>query len=74
VNRLSSSKEEVLGMVASNAFIITEMEKKAEEKGIEKGTQKTIKELILKQHSKGLSIEYIAEINDLDIKYVEDAV
>jgi predicted transposase/invertase (TIGR01784 family) len=34
VKILSSSKEEVLGMVASNAFIITEMEKKAEEKGI----------------------------------------
>lgn len=27
-------------MVASNAFIITEMEKKAEEKGIEKGIEK----------------------------------
>jgi len=34
---LSSSKEEVEGMVASNAYIITEMEEKAEKKGIEKG-------------------------------------
>jgi predicted transposase/invertase (TIGR01784 family) len=74
VKILSSSKEEVEGMVASNAFIITEMEKKAEEKGIEKGTEKTIKELILKQYSKGLSIEYIAEINDLDLKYVQNVV
>jgi hypothetical protein len=40
VKILSSSKEEVLGMVASNAFIITEMEKKAEEKGMEKGIEK----------------------------------
>lgn len=36
VKILSSSKEEVESMVASNAYIITEMEKKAEEKGIEK--------------------------------------
>ena len=31
-------------------------------------------ELILKQYSKGLSIEYIAEINDLDVEYVKDVV
>ena len=74
VKILSASKEEVLGMVASNAFIITEMEKKAEEKGIEKGAENAIKELVLKQHSKGLSTEYIADINDLDIDYVENII
>ena len=37
VKILSSCKEEDESMVASNAFIITEMEKKAEEKRIEKG-------------------------------------
>jgi hypothetical protein len=32
VNILSSSEEDVEGMVASNAFIITQMEKQAEER------------------------------------------
>ncbi|HEY5588191.1 MAG TPA: hypothetical protein VIK86_04445 [Candidatus Paceibacterota bacterium] len=32
------------------------------------------KKLILKQYNKGLSIEYIAEINDFDVKYVKDIV
>jgi len=27
-----------------------------------------------KQYSKGLSIEYIAEINDFDVEYVRDVV
>ena len=41
-----------------------------EEKGIENG----IKQLILKQYNKGLSIEYIAEINEFDVEYVRDVV
>ena len=32
------------------------------------------KKLILKQYNKGLSIEYIAEINDFDVEYVKDIV
>ncbi|MBU3180694.1 hypothetical protein [Clostridium psychrophilum] len=32
------------------------------------------KQLILKQYSKGLSIEYIADINDFDVEYVKDVV
>lgn len=40
VKILSSSKEEVESMVASNAFIITDMEKQAEEKGIKEGEKK----------------------------------
>lgn len=42
--------------------------KSAEEKG------KGIKQLILKQYSKGLSVEYIAEINDFDVEYIKDVV
>lgn len=29
---------------------------------------------ILKQYSKGLSIEYIADINEIDVEYVRDVV
>ncbi|NNU77306.1 hypothetical protein [Clostridium estertheticum] len=40
----------------------------------EEGREEGIKQLILKQYSKGLSIEYIAEINDFDVEYVRDVV
>lgn len=33
-----------------------------------------IKQLILIQHERGLSIEYIAEIDEIDIQYVKDVV
>ncbi|AKA67257.1 hypothetical protein [Clostridium scatologenes] len=41
---------------------------------IEEGREEAIKQLILKQYSKGLSIEYIAEINEFDVEYVRDIV
>ncbi|NMM64637.1 Rpn family recombination-promoting nuclease/putative transposase [Clostridium sp. P21] len=41
---------------------------------IEEGREEAIKQLILKQYSKGLSIEYIAEINEFDLEYVRDIV
>jgi len=44
------------------------------EEGREEGKEEGIKQLILKQYSKGLSIEYIAEINDFDVEYVRDVV
>ena len=44
------------------------------EEGIEEGVEKERKQLILKQYSKGLSIQYIAEINDFDVEYVRDVV
>ncbi|MBU3216747.1 hypothetical protein KPL54_16665 [Clostridium estertheticum] len=50
------------------------VEQKGIEKGREEGMEKERKQLILKQYSKGLSIEYIAEINDLDIEYVKAVV
>lgn len=42
------------------------------EEGREEGREEERKQLILKQYKKGLSIEYIAEINDLDVEYVND--
>jgi predicted transposase/invertase (TIGR01784 family) len=41
---------------------------------IEEGREEAIKQLILKQYSKGLSIEYIAEINEFDVEYVGNVV
>jgi predicted transposase/invertase (TIGR01784 family) len=40
----------------------------------ERGRQEGIRQLILKQYKKGLSIEYIADINDFDIEYVKSVV
>jgi len=39
-----------------------------------KGREEGIRQLILKQYKKGLSIEYIADINDIDIEYVKEIV
>ena len=44
------------------------------EKGIEKGRKETKEQLILKFYSKGLSIEYIAELNDVDVEYVRAVI
>ena len=47
---------------------------KGREKGREEGIDKERKERIRMQYSKGLSIEYIAEINDFEVEYVKDVV
>ncbi|MBU3161689.1 Rpn family recombination-promoting nuclease/putative transposase [Clostridium frigoris] len=44
------------------------------EEGKEEGKGEERKQLVLKQYSKGLSVEYIAEINDLDVEYVREVV
>ena len=51
------------------------------EQGIEQGrkeerekAKEERKQLILKQFSKGLSVEYIAEINELDVEFVRTVV
>ena len=41
---------------------------------IEEGREEATRQLILKQYSKGLSIEYIAEINEINVEYVRDTV
>ena len=44
------------------------------QEGREEGREEEKKQLILKQYSKGLSIEYIAEINEFDVEYVKDVI
>lgn len=44
------------------------------QEGREEGREEAIKQLILKQYGKGLSIEYIAEINEIDVEYVRTIV
>ena len=41
---------------------------------IEEGREEEREKLILKQYNKGLSIEYIADINEIDVEYVRDIV
>lgn len=43
-------------------------------KKIIKCREEAIKQLILKQYKKGLSIEHIADINDFDIGYVKSVI
>jgi predicted transposase YdaD len=44
------------------------------EEGREEGKEEERKQLVLKQYSKGFSIEYIAEINDFEVEYVKSVV
>lgn len=46
----------------------------AREEGRGKGREEEQIQLILKQYRKGLSIDYIADINDFDIEYVKNVV
>jgi len=56
-------------------FLLKAMKKLELDKKLkEEGKEEERKQLILKQYSKGLSIEYIAEINDIDVEYVRDVV
>lgn len=47
---------------------------KGMQKGIEKGIEKGVEQLVLKQYKKGLSIDEIADLNDLDKEYVKGIV
>ena len=53
---------------------LLERDREKIEEGREEGREEGIKELILKQYNKGLSIEYIADINEIDVEYVRDVV
>ncbi|MBN7573967.1 MULTISPECIES: Rpn family recombination-promoting nuclease/putative transposase [Clostridium] len=53
---------------------LLERDREKIEEGREEGREEAIKQLILKQYSKGLSVEYIADINEIDIEYVRDIV
>ncbi|KAA8675354.1 hypothetical protein ACFHWD_06295 [Clostridium sp. MT-14] len=47
-----------------------ELDKKLEQKGKQEG----IEQLILKQYGKGLSVEYIADINDIDVEIIRKII
>lgn len=56
------------------SFYDPKVEEKGMQKGIEKGIEKGVEQLVLKQYKKGLSIEAIADLNDLDKEYVKGIV
>ena len=53
---------------------LLERDREKIEEGIQEGIKEGIKLLILKQYNKGLSIEYIADINEIDIELVREVV
>jgi predicted ATP-dependent protease len=68
VKILSASKEEILGMVSSNAFIITEMERKAEEKGMVESKREDIIDILSEMGEVPSSIrKVICEQEDIEI-------
>lgn len=66
--RYQNYKEEKGGALKMTVDQIRKLHYKQE------GKEEAIKQLILKQYSKGLSIEYIAEINEFDVEYVRGIV
>ncbi|WP_160687602.1 Rpn family recombination-promoting nuclease/putative transposase [Clostridium sp. C2-6-12] len=78
--KISGDKEAIMLAEMREKAIMDEQSrlKGAREEGIkegrEEGIKEIIKQLILKQYSKGLSIEYIAEINEIDVELVRDTV
>ena len=53
---------------------LLERDREKIEEGREDGRDEERKLTIMKQYNKGLSIEYIAEINEFDVEYVRDVV
>ena len=76
VKNIHKRVQEVKNDISVEVEFMTLLERDREkiEEGREAGREEAIKQLILKQYSKGLSIEYIAEINEFDIEYVRDVV
>ncbi|OPJ57660.1 hypothetical protein [Clostridium oryzae] len=72
VKSLHKRVQEVKNDISVEVEFMTLLERDREK--IEEGREEAIKQLILKQYSKGLSIEYIADINEIDIEYVRNVV
>ncbi|OOM74616.1 Rpn family recombination-promoting nuclease/putative transposase [Clostridium sp. BL-8] len=72
VKSIHKRVQEVKNDISVEVEFMTLLERDREK--IEEGREEAIKQLILKQYSKGLSIEYIAEINELDVEYVRNIV
>jgi predicted transposase/invertase (TIGR01784 family) len=66
--------EESLKSYRDNINVIETAKEEGREEGREEGKEEERKQLILKQYSKGLSIEYISEINEFDVEYVKHVV
>jgi len=72
VKNIHKRVQEVKNDISVEVEFMTLLERDREK--IEEGREEAIKQLILKQYSKGLSIEYIAEINEFNVEYVRDVV
>jgi len=72
VKSIHKRVQEVKNDISVEVEFMTLLERDREK--IEEGREEAIKQLILKQYSKGLSIEYIAEINEFDVEYVRNVV
>ena len=67
---LNSNKEDIENMVSNNAFILTEMEKKAKAQGAEE----KIRNVAIKMIKKGNSIEEIMELTELPRDIIENLI
>ena len=76
VKNIHKKVKEVKNDILVEVEFMTLLERDREkiEEGRREGIEEARKQLILKQYSKGLSIEYIAEINEFDIEYVREIV
>ena len=77
VPQVSNDNMDFLLKAMSKLKLDEKLKEEGKKAGREEGKKAEIekeKQLILKQYSKGLSIEYIAEINDFDVDYVKGIV
>ena len=72
VRSIHKRVQEVKNDDSMEAEYMTLLERDREK--IEEGKDEERKLTIMKQYNKGLSIEYIAEINEFDVEYVRDVV
>jgi predicted transposase/invertase (TIGR01784 family) len=71
INILSSSKEEVELMVASNAFILTEMEENARKVGLEKGLKEGLEKGLEQGIEQGLEKGIEKGIKEIALKIIK---
>ena len=77
VPQVSNDNMDFLLKAMSKLKLDEKLKEEGKKAGREEGKKAEIekeKQLILKQYSKGLSIEYIADINDFDVDYVKGIV
>ena len=72
VKNIHKKVQEVKNDISMEVEFMTLLERDREK--IEEGKDEERKLTIMKQYNKGLSIEYIAEINEFDVEYVRDVV